>query len=685
MLPKALALLLALAATPAFAAAGGRPLVIAHEGYLLTTNDQPVSDSALAVTFRLFDKGVADPAAEVLQWEASCPVKVSNGFYGAILGEGACAGNVTVGSPDAVLDTADIPIDKARWLEVSVGGVTLAPRLRIGISPISAVASLALDADKLGGLAREGFLEKTQDLAGAKYGAGNLSAELDARAASVNTANHAFGGTNSFQQAVTFQGVSGSTTIDGGALTSQLVKTSSLEVGGGTLLLKGGAKVGIGVDAPAQALEVAGTVVATLFNGSGAGLTDLGSATVGAGQTLTALLATKLESVTAITGGGLLVQSGTQLGLRNDDPLSLGKVSANTLVSVGGKIGVGVPSPVAMLDVAGSIGATGDIGSTVADGFSVTNAALTYAVARKLTGGPLERDQVTLRRTAGNAYDVAIIDGNTYGDFRASLDFKVISPAADLHLGFCFDVDPLVAGYDRVVLRTTDNGVRVDAEGGTGEGSAGVDGVIRATGIDFDLGWHHVVVERAGTNVIVEVDGRRFIDGPIVPTRATGRVGLSVYEAGKSVTFANVMVVPYTPRANPKPFIKLAMSDYQDVDNNTTVAFVGVVSSNLLGISGNGVKLKAGRTYRLEARLNTYVPAPGGYLGYMFAADGVFFGQGAYSQSPGGSVTFGFNAGLLEFYTPSADVVVTVRINDDSVGTGKVTPSYNTYLAATEL
>lgn len=115
------------------------PLVLSHSGYLLDASDRPLSDLALGMTFRLYDQD-APVGSQILVWSASCTVAVRNGYYGALLGGASCG---------AGLDTSHLPIDAARYLEVSVGPAALLPRLRVTSAPSAAVAARSLDTEAL--------------------------------------------------------------------------------------------------------------------------------------------------------------------------------------------------------------------------------------------------------------------------------------------------------------------------------------------------------------------------------------------------------------------------------------------------------------------------------------------------------------------------------------------------------
>lgn len=132
-------------------------------------------------------------------------------------------------------------------------------------------------------------------------------------------------------------------------------------------------------------------------------------------------------------------------------------------------------------------------------------------------------------------------------------------------------------------------------------------------------------------------------------------------------------------------FIKLMMSADQAVNDGTIVAFNSTAGSRGLTRNGNGVNLKAGVTYRLEGRLNIVGATDSHYVGYRFSNGTTEFGARAYSQDGVTAANWGFNASLLEFYTPSSDMVVYIKVDDDHIGTGSVTSGYNTHFAVTEM
>lgn len=160
--PLALAVLLAattFAPGPAFAV---EALQLSHAGYVLGANDEPLDASAVPLAFVLWDAETAGNQIWPATGAASCTQVVRSGYYAVRLGDGACGTGLVADH---------LPPGAPRWLSVSVDGVALTPRVRLDVAAAAALAGRALDADKLGGLARAGFVERTDDLAQARYDA----------------------------------------------------------------------------------------------------------------------------------------------------------------------------------------------------------------------------------------------------------------------------------------------------------------------------------------------------------------------------------------------------------------------------------------------------------------------------------------------------------------------------------
>lgn len=131
-------------------------------------------------------------------------------------------------------------------------------------------------------------------------------------------------------------------------------------------------------------------------------------------------------------------------------------------------------------------------------------------------------------------------------------------------------------------------------------------------------------------------------------------------------------------------YIKLIMSVDQSVNVGSDLNFDTIDSANGMTSSSNGIDLKAGVTYRIEANIDLMAPQGSGFLGYQLHNGTGYIGQDAYTGITS-TTGFVFKSGILEFYTPSVDETLTLRVKDDSIGTGVVRSIYNGHLIATEV
>ena len=143
----------------------------------------------------------------------------------------------------------------------------------------------------------------------------------------------------------------------------------------------------------------------------------------------------------------------------------------------------------------------------------------------------------------------------------------------------------------------------------------------------------------------------------------------------------------WTPTSAGGNYIKVGLDrSYSNPTNSTVLTFNQVRTSRGITASGNGVLLRAGHSYRIEAALCVIGSGAPNWLGYQFFNGSAAFGDVGYTQGPTSANGTGFGARLMELFTPAVDTAVTVIVVDDGVGpAAQITPSFGTYLAATEI
>lgn len=197
---------------PALALAA--PVSLVTSGYLLSATDAPVTQAGVALEFSIWSTATGGTRLWPAAGTATCTLDVRAGYYATTLGDGC----------GPVLDSAALPPSvPSAFLLVGIGGVELTPRTRLVPGPSSTLAARALDADLLGGLGRSGFLERAEDLSGARYAEGvTLAQALSGRVAT--TGAQTIDGAKTFLQDVAFQGAA----VAGGSVSgAQLVSTAA--------------------------------------------------------------------------------------------------------------------------------------------------------------------------------------------------------------------------------------------------------------------------------------------------------------------------------------------------------------------------------------------------------------------------------------------------------------------------
>jgi hypothetical protein len=149
------ALVLTVLVLAAGAAHAGVPRYIQHHGRLLGPENEPVNGT-VHLTLKLFE-GESPPTlgTEEAVWSGDYTVTAANGIYSLVLGDGA--------EGRTVLPENAFPVSGTRYLEITVEGARLTPRLPVGSVPFAftadsaATAVQAVNADKLDNLDSSAF------------------------------------------------------------------------------------------------------------------------------------------------------------------------------------------------------------------------------------------------------------------------------------------------------------------------------------------------------------------------------------------------------------------------------------------------------------------------------------------------------------------------------------------------
>lgn len=144
-LAAASVLVLALTLSAPTRAATGVPLTLTTNGYLLAEGDLPLTQQDASLGFSVWsdpDSRLDDSRTWPATGESACATAVLNGYYAVVLDGDAASGC------GAGLTSEHLPPRQPRYLQVSVNGVRLLPRLRLGTVP---TATHAAEADTVGG------------------------------------------------------------------------------------------------------------------------------------------------------------------------------------------------------------------------------------------------------------------------------------------------------------------------------------------------------------------------------------------------------------------------------------------------------------------------------------------------------------------------------------------------------
>lgn len=270
--PVLLAALLGLSALPAVAAVPAGGLAVTHSGYLLDGNDRAVTNASLGIVFRIFNVRLSGETSEQLVWESRrCTVDVRGGFYTVLLGD-TCNG-------ETPLSSTHIPPGETRYLEVSIEGVTLLPRLYLATVPTAAVALTSLDT---------AALRADLGTAGTVNGAGSLVDWTRLKGVPAGFAD------GKDDDTIYTAAAGGGLTLDGTGFGLATDGSSLAKVSGGKLTVDATGAVTI------TGATLTNTTISGGLTGSGAALTNVDAARLG-GKTLAEVQAMFLSSP-AISG-----------------------------------------------------------------------------------------------------------------------------------------------------------------------------------------------------------------------------------------------------------------------------------------------------------------------------------------------------------------------------------------------
>ncbi len=147
-------------ASSAVATAPQVPDELVSTGRLLDANDRPLSGMQ-TLTFGLFAASVQPQTPDEPVWSETYQVQCdASGLYRVVLGGSTDDSGATGKKP---LDPSVFAENPQLYLQVKVGAVTLSPRIAIGSVPFAMFASVAGDADTLGGHSPDYFATAASD------------------------------------------------------------------------------------------------------------------------------------------------------------------------------------------------------------------------------------------------------------------------------------------------------------------------------------------------------------------------------------------------------------------------------------------------------------------------------------------------------------------------------------------
>jgi hypothetical protein len=355
-----LSLLLALLVTvSSVAQAQSVPNLISYQGHVLDANGAPIGAGTpvnRTVTFRLWNHPSSSSEADNLIYSEKQTVTIADGEFSVLVGDGeAVSGEAAKGPPTLTLGSAVVFGAPDRYLGVTVDdGVPATPDAEI--SPRQRIASSAFAmrakfADSVGSASGSSVTVTTDGKVGIRTSTPSAGYDVDmvgsVRATAQITSAQGNFGPASTQGNNTFKGIALSGDSNGNGTIN-----SSIEGFAWTNLLicppPATSNVGIGTLTPTAKLDVAGEIKATTVTA----------------PTLTAT--GTVRGLSGVFGGtnvtnnptGIRLTGDTASGIVQAESVAVGNLPL-LLNPNGGNVGIGIATPTARLDVAGTVKATG--------------------------------------------------------------------------------------------------------------------------------------------------------------------------------------------------------------------------------------------------------------------------------------------------------------------------------------